>query len=1733
MENIKQIYIEKEAAHFLNLSMYQNQITFLSNLMISSKSDQILDKIRIDIDTDEPWMEPYSYQLAYLPVGLSVKIPTDKIMIKPAYFIQLSEVERSFYHIRVYQDEDLLIEETVEIELQPMSFFGGFNALPELLASYVTPNHPYIYNIKNKAVAYLEEQNLPVKFEGYQYEDPVRILEMMRAIYKAIQSEQIVYSTLPPSYEERGQRLRLLDVIASKRFGNCIDISLLYAACLEAIDLNPIIIVTKGHAFVGCWLHNDKFSEIINEDKTAITKRFAKGISEIVVIESTSVCKGTSISFNEAIDLAEANLVEKDDFVLSIDIKRARASGIKPLPLKLDASMSELSELIVRNATVKEEKIEVGKIYAEKELNGNKTISKQKIWERKLLDLSLRNNLLNLRMTKNMLQIMDVNIHDLEDLLVDGKSFSISASANAPLLKQYSILNETMHASSPAYQLAQEELAHNRLISYYHSEDLDTILTHIYRNAKLSIEENGSSTLYLAIGLLKWRDKKTPSQVRSAPIILIPVELTRRSINSKFILRSREEEAMINITLLEFLRQEYELDLSDLEELPRDNKGIDVSQVIAQIRRAIMGLKGWDIADQVILGNFSFNKLILWNDIAHQSEQIAQSTIVRSLIDGQLRLDVEDKESTLDFDNIHPAALALPIATDVSQLAAIYASSENQSFVLHGPPGTGKSQTITNIIANALYQGKKVLFVAAKKAALDVVYKRLAAIGLSNFCLELHSNKAKKSDVLAQLAETLELPKLLDNFDFNEEANHLINAKRELQVYIEQLHAQQTVGWTLYDSIIAITTLESYSFSKIDLPKTIFDTLTNEKWRSWRDLVIDLYSVSQIINKPSRNPFRGIALTNYSTAIQQQVASSSLQLKQSSEEYESVMSHVISAIDLPIHVFSWSDLNQFNQLVNSLLKLPETGLSLWRVLLNQQQQEKIQKWLLDFENFQTKRRILLSIAHKSVLDANLTALESIWNTAKQTWFFPKWLQKRQVQKGLSAYSSKLLNEDAALDQFFSEFNAYQQITDVVKSREYDFIRQALSNSYMEEETDLGYIRKQVEGIKALNELLRPLLISPLEEVVSQWIANSKSNIKQLMSNQEQALLHVSKAWDTLLSDTYQFQQETQLDIRSYPVQIDWLTEIKEKTAGIVAHIDALKNWTNYSKIKEKAIELELGWLIDRYENDEIQQEHFVEHFDYSIHYNLANHVIASHDALNMFNVRLFEDKISKYKQIAQGFTELTKKELLLRLNKDLPNTVQEAVQGAELAVLQRAIKNRGRGLSIRRLFDQIPNLLPRLAPCMLMSPISVAQYFEVNPEQFDLLIFDEASQLPTCEAVSSLARAKHAVIVGDPKQMPPTSFFMSNKVDEENIEIEDLESILDDCLSLSFPSKYLLRHYRSKHESLIAFSNAHYYDNKLLTFPSADDLNSRVTYQYVEGYYDKGKSRQNKFEAQAIVDDIAKRLRNEKSRKQSIGIVTFSQVQQSLIEDKLNELYRKDTQLESWAVERDEPIFIKNLENVQGDERDVILFSIGYGPDENGQLSMNFGPLNREGGWRRLNVAVTRAREEMKVFATLRSDQINLNRTASEGVAGLKNFLAFAEKGHLPLDAGLISAEDNQLNLSQHVANRLRSEGLVVNENIGTSDFKVDLGIVHPEFPSRYILSILLDGTHYFNAETTNDRELVLPQMLESLGWNMFRIWTLDWIENSDVIVESILVKVNELVLQVDVPSEEEINPTV
>ena len=410
-----------------------------------------------------------------------------------------------------------------------------------------------------------------------------------------------------------------------------------------------------------------------------------------------------------------------------------------------------------------------------------------------------------------------------------------------------------------------------------------------------------------------------------------------------------------------------------------------------------------------------------------------------------------------------------------------------------------------------------------------------------------------------------------------------------------------------------------------------------------------------------------------------------------------------------------------------------------------------------------------------------------------------------------------------------------------------------------------------------------------------------------------------------------------------------------------------------------------------------------------------------------------------------------------------------------------------------------------------MSPLSVAQYLDVDAPKFDLVVFDEASQMPTSEAIGALARAKAAVVVGDPKQMPPTSFFAVSSTDDETADMDDLESILDDCISLSMPTRYLNWHYRSKHESLITFSNINYYDNRLVTFPSADDRASRVTWQHVEGFYDYGKTRTNRAEAEAIAADVISRL--EHHPKRSIGIVAFSKQQSDLIEDVLTEKMAQHPDLVNADKNSNEPLFVKNLENVQGDERDVILFSVGYGPDQDGRVSMNFGPLNKVGGERRLNVAVSRARYEMKVFSTLRPEEIDERRTQAEGVLGLKRFLQFAQHGN---EVSAVQETPKSV-MVQQIASRLKERGYDVKTSVGASAFKVDVAVVDPTNSDRYLLGIICDGEGYYRLKTARDREVVQPSVLRMLGWNLMHIWSIDWLLHQDMILKRINDRINDV----------------
>ncbi|NLB23692.1 MAG: DUF3320 domain-containing protein [Clostridium sp.] len=507
---------------------------------------------------------------------------------------------------------------------------------------------------------------------------------------------------------------------------------------------------------------------------------------------------------------------------------------------------------------------------------------------------------------------------------------------------------------------------------------------------------------------------------------------------------------------------------------------------------------------------------------------------------------------------------------------------------------------------------------------------------------------------------------------------------------------------------------------------------------------------------------------------------------------------------------------------------------------------------------------------------------------------------------------------------------------------------------------------------------------------------------------------------------------------------------------------------------------------------------------------------------SLFNITGYglDEKAEELGKRLNEMETLERKELYYHLAGKIPNLVLEKTTSREIGVLQRALRSGARNLSIRNLFSETDHLLRRIAPCMLMSPMSVAQYLKPEANLFDLVVFDEASQIPTAEAIGALGRGKEAIIVGDPKQLPPTSFFMTqNNESDEPEAFQDLDNILEDALALSMPESYLLWHYRSRHESLISFSNRNFYEGKLFTYPSPDDMVSKVTLRKNAGVYERGGARVNRMEASEVVAEVIRRMKDPILKEKSIGIVTFSVVQQNLIEELLRDQIHGSEELEMALQAMPEQLFVKNLENVQGDERDVILFSVAYGPDEEGRMTMNFGPLNQEGGWRRLNVAVSRARYEMVVFTNIDLNRFNVSPTTARGVHDLKAFLEFANRPIRTLSLEEIRKTSSSINLNGLLAERLRERGWIVETSIGTSRFKVDLGLVDPKNPDRFILGVMCGGESYRRAQAAYDREVLQKSILKGLGWEIERVFAMDWLEDEEGVVEHLIRRAEDILL--------------
>ena len=1710
---LDKIRVQFDYLPLINFAMQQNKVSVIHQLSIENMTSEPFRNIQVQITAEPDFGSITPVMVEAIPANDSVCLQSFSLVLSANYFAQLTERMSGSLKIEIRSEAETIFTRTYPIDILAYDQWGGINIFPEMLAAFITPNHAVLTPIIKRAAAILEQWTGTPSLDEYQSRNPDRVRKQMAAIYTALTEQQIIYSTIPASFEEHGQRVRLTDSVLAQKLGTCLDMALLYASCLESIGLNALIVITKGHAFAGGWLVPETFPDPAIDDVSLLTKRTAEGIYDITLVETTCMNMGHNADFDNAVKSANGKLSDPGSFILAIDVRRARHSGVRPIPQRvLNGQVWEIKEDEDMNRNTTHATPQSVNPY---DLSGSETqtvLTKQLLWERRLLDLSLRNNLLNIRITKNTLQLIPANLACLEDALAEGDEFRIlhrPAEWENPAMEFgiYSSIPE----SDPIADFVNSELSQKRLRFYLPENDLGKALTHLYRSSRTSIEENGANTLYLALGLLKWYETPSSERPRYAPIVLLPVEIIRKSAAKGYVIRSREEETMMNITLLEMLRQNFGISVPGLDPLPTDESGVNVKLIYSIIRHCIKNQRKWDVEEQAILGIFSFNKFIMWNDIHNNAPKLTQNKIVSSLINGKIEWDAitEEVDAAYMDRQLSPADIVLPIIADSSQLEAIYEAVHDKTFILHGPPGTGKSQTITNIIANALYKGKRVLFVAEKMAALSVVQNRLAAIGLAPFCLEIHSNKTKKSTVISQLKETTEIIRRTPPEEFRKEAERLLKLRTELNKYIEALHKEYPFGLSLYDAIIHYQSTDVEPC--FDIPSSYLDNLDKDRFSHWEDAIESLVSTANACGHPYLHPLTGISIQEYSSAI-----------KEEASQTLATFIGLLTAIQSKLPVFSAlledtdihptrKDFDIITAIIRKILDIPELTPELLTTPLLKETLEEYRKVM---EHGRKRDEIKAEIENgftKEVLKINAGPMLAEWNRVSAQWFLPRYFGQRKIKKAIRPYALKPV-ESETVQPLLHQVIRYQEELDFTDR--YTAKLPSLFGKFgRDEEWDI--IDQIIHEVSSLHSLLLSYSkdVAKTSRIKQNLALQLTEGIRTFRDIHSHSLNELYQLADTLTATEQRLSTTLGITVETlYTNSADWIGIALQQAGTWKENLDKLKDWYQWLQSYNKLNELGIGFIAEEYKVKNIPTDLLTSSFRKSFYQAVIHYIIAKEPTLELFNGKIFNDIIAKYKQVSANFEDITKKELFARLASNIPSFTHEAIQSSEVGILQKNIRNNARGISIRKLFDQIPTLLSRMCPCMLMSPISVAQYIDTDADKFDLIVFDEASQMPTYEAVGAIARGKNVVIVGDPKQMPPTSFFSVNTIDEDNIEMEDLESILDDCLALSIPSKYLLWHYRSKHESLIAFSNSEYYDNKLMTFPSPDNIESKVRMVAVDGYYDKGKSRQNQAEAQAVVDEIARRLRSEELRKKSVGVVTFSVVQQALIEDLLSDLFIFHPELETFALECEEPLFIKNLENVQGDERDVILFSVGYGPDAEGRVSMNFGPLNRAGGERRLNVAVSRARYEMIIFSTLRSDMIDLNRTSSIGVAGLKRFLEYAEKGTKRIlnTSTSIQPSEEETSIEKIIADKLRSLGYTVHTDIGCSGYKIDIGIVDTQNPSNYQLGIICDGKNYRRTKTVRDREIVQNNVLKALGWNICRIWTMDWWEKPDEVIASI-----------------------
>ena len=1090
-----------------------------------------------------------------------------------------------------------------------------------------------------------------------------------------------------------------------------------------------------------------------------------------------------------------------------------------------------------------------------------------------------------------------------------------------------------------------------------HFDDARRRLTAIHKKALVSFEEKGIETLFAAIGLATWEaESGTPP---NAPVILIPLAVEATGAAKRDFKVEVVGDAHLNPVLAHILRSEYDIETDDEEANVAETSSTSLEGFLDFLNR--LG-KPWSALPKLmferraVIANFSYSTMPLVTDLEQNDELFAANDTVAAIAgDGEAReslasriSDPEPNQPDID----PPSNEFLVLDADSSQHEAINRVLGGESLVIQGPPGTGKSQTIANLITALIARGKRVLFVAEKRAAIEAVTKRLETVGLIDLVMDLHGGVTSRRDFARTLNDSLASVATIPEQDFSSLHRRLQSRRDSLNANDAALHKQRH-PWKL----CVFDMRERF----LDIPETAHTKLRIST------------KAAHDINIESFERLEG--------EIKEWVDVGGHELAESHPEWS--RSTVTTAKEARLAYELVSDLTDN--------RLPAAQDALFTAL-----DEFQLPWPETVAEWETTAQFLVA--------------------ASGPWWARTWTQ--------------------------------------LFSREY---------------------RKTRRGLGAPSSLsLAPHIVGSLKVCVSALFAGL-----------------------TELAST------AGIDFLDDMPHTDLASTLERMVSGRIA----VGNLPRIRMLESRFREVGIGNVIERVGKD-IPPECAARAVEYAWLGRILGDLDFEDQRLATFDSSTHSRHRDEFAESDRQHRDSTPRRVRRLTAEAIVATMNDHPKETRL-VRKEAAKKR-RHLSVRQLLAKAPHVLSTLRPCWTMSPILAAEMIPADLKLFDVVIFDEASQIPPAEAIGSLARAPQAVIAGDSHQLPPTSFFGRGLGDDDDDENEDdlsltrdIESLLDAAGAL-FRDKMLQWHYRSRDDRLIAFSNKHIYGGSLTAFPGAL-VSTPVTHNLIpfRPIFGVSGTRSNPDEVEKVVELVLKHARE--SPHETLGVIAFGQHHADNIDNMLR--YRlaeiRDASLDDFFSERNEErFFVKNIERVQGDERDAIILSVGYHKDANGKLAYRFGPLLQEGGERRLNVAVTRARLHLTLVSSFSHRDMDPDRSSAKGVNLLRQYLEFVASGGENLGSDVHDVPLNPFELA--IKNGLDLRGIPVTPQYGVSGYRIDFACAHPDQPGRMVLAIEADGASYHSVPTARDRDRLRQQVLESKGWRFHRIWSTAWFRNRE-----------------------------